>query len=172
VSTIRTFASLVVDSTLTDTLAQLAPLSANTTYYWRVSASNDSGASSYTTLASFATGDQIQAVEENDNVPAGFALEQNYPNPFNPTTTVRYFVGGVVAPSGAFSSGAEGPDANHVRLAVYDMLGREVAVLVNERKVPGTYQVNFDGAGLSSGVYLYRLTAGQYVESRRMVLLK
>ncbi len=88
--------------------------------------------------------------------PLRFALEQNYPNPFNPTTGVRFQV----------------PEVSDVKLVVYDILGREVAVLVNERKSAGTYEARFDASGLSSGVYIYRLTAGMYVQSRKMVLLK
>jgi hypothetical protein len=103
---------------------------------------------------------------------AGFQLLQNYPNPFNPTTTVRYFVGGVVAPSGALSSGVEGPDASHVRLAVYDLLGREVAVLVDEQMKPGNYEVKFDGTDLASGVYLCRMQSGDFSAARRLVLVK
>lgn len=91
-------------------------------------------------------------------------LEQNYPNPFNPTTSIRYQV---PAPSGV-----EGPGANNVTLAVYDVLGREVAVLVDERKPAGNFNVTFDGARLSSGIYIYRLIAGSFVQSRRMILLK
>ena len=85
-----------------------------------------------------------------------FALEQNYPNPFNPKTNIRYQIA----------------DSRLVRLGVYDILGREVAVLVNEVKQPGAYVVEFDGARLSTGVYVYRLNAGQNVEQRKMVLLR
>ncbi len=84
------------------------------------------------------------------------ALEQNYPNPFNPRTGVRFQVSVV----------------SHVRLVVYDLLGREVGVLVDEVKPVGTYEASFDAAGLPSGLYVYRLTAGQYSESRKMVLMK
>ena len=59
-----------------------------------------------------------------------------------------------------------------MKLVVYDMLDREVAVLVNERRAPGSYEVSFDGSKLASGVYIYRMTAGSYTESRKMVLLK
>ncbi len=83
-------------------------------------------------------------------------LGQNYPNPFNPKTGIRYQVSGV----------------SDVKLVVYDMLGREVAVLVNERKADGSYEAAFDGNGLASGVYLYRLTVGSYVATRRMVLIR
>jgi len=89
-------------------------------------------------------------------LPTNFALCQNYPNPFNPTTGVRFQVAAV----------------SDVKLVVYDILGKEVAVLVNERKAPGTYEVRFDGSRLASGVYLYRLMAGKYVETRRMLLVK
>jgi hypothetical protein len=94
--------------------------------------------------------------DEPRNVPELYLLCQNYPNPFNPKTGIRYQVPGV----------------SDVKLIVYDLLGREVAVLVNERKVPGTYEVAFDGNGLASGVYIYRLRAGSFVQSRTMLLLK
>ncbi len=89
-------------------------------------------------------------------LPVEFALEQNYPNPFNPVTTISYQL----------------PVTSPARLVVHDMLGREVAVLVNERKDPGAYEVKFDGSGLASGVYLYRLTAGSLVQTRKMVVVK
>jgi hypothetical protein len=83
-------------------------------------------------------------------------LAQNYPNPCNPHSEIRYQVS-------AFG---------HVKLAVYDLLGREVTVLVEERKGPGSYTATFDGTGLSSGVYLCRLTAGGAVRTRKMLLLR
>jgi hypothetical protein len=89
-------------------------------------------------------------------VPTEFAIFQNFPNPFNPTTLVRYQL----------------PVASSVRLAVYDLLGREVAVLVNERKGPGSHEVTFDGAGLASGVYFYRLQAGDFVQAKKLVVLR
>jgi hypothetical protein len=95
-------------------------------------------------------------VIEEETLPVAYALDQNYPNPFNPKTGVRYQVPGI----------------SDVKLVVYDLLGREVAVLLNEKKSPGTYELQFDGSGLASGVYIYRLTAGSFVASRRMVLLK
>jgi hypothetical protein len=88
--------------------------------------------------------------------PSTFALSQNYPNPFNPTTVVGYQL----------------PVASNVRLVVYDILGREVAVLVNERKAPGTYSVTFDGSGLPSGVYFYRLSAGEFLQTKKLLLLR
>jgi predicted outer membrane repeat protein len=90
------------------------------------------------------------------SVPLSYMLIQNYPNPFNPTTVVGYQL----------------PVAGSVTLAVYDMLGREVAMLVNERKGPGSYTVEFHAAGLASGVYICRMNAGGFTESRRMLLLR
>lgn len=111
-------------------------------------------------------------------VPVEFALEQNYPNPFNATTVVRYRV---PAPSGAEGQGVwggkagsevSGPGSQWVRLAIYDLLGREVAVPVNEPHLPGNYEVRYDASGLASGMYLSRLTSGSVVQTRKMVLLK
>ena len=90
------------------------------------------------------------------SVPQGFVLHQNYPNPFNPNTVVSYQLSVV----------------SNVKLAVYDIVGREVAVLVNERKVPGSYEVRFDATGLASGVYFYRITAGDFAQTRKMIVLK
>jgi N-acetylneuraminic acid mutarotase len=94
--------------------------------------------------------------EASYELPKHLTLEQNYPNPFNPTTVVRYQL----------------PLAGEVTLAVYDLLGREVAVLVNGRMDAGVHEVTFDGSGLSSGVYICRLSAGDIVQSRRLLLLK
>jgi photosystem II stability/assembly factor-like uncharacterized protein len=91
----------------------------------------------------------------NGNVGGDFALEQNYPNPFNPSTTIKY----------------ELAKSTEVKLSVYDMLGREVSVLVDVRKEAGVYEVKLDGSNLASGVYFYRLTAGSYVQTRKLLLL-
>jgi hypothetical protein len=107
------------------------------------------------------------SVERTSRVPGEFRLEQNYPNPFNPKTGIRYQVPGV-REAGTGDQGSGGS----VKLVVYDLLGREVAVLVNERKPPGSYEVSFDANGLASGVYIYRFTAGTYVASRKMMLMK
>lgn len=89
-------------------------------------------------------------------VPGRFMLYQNYPNPFNPVTTVKYDI----AKEGI------------VKITVYDLLGREVSVPVNEFKKAGYYSFNFDGSGFASGVYFYRIEAGSYVETKKMMLIK
>jgi hypothetical protein len=96
-------------------------------------------------------------------LPPRFWLEQNFPNPFNPATTIEYAVSG---------SGGQASGVSKVRLAVYDLLGREVAVLVEEEKGPGFYQVTFNAAGRASGAYYYRLTAGSYAQTRAMLLVR
>jgi hypothetical protein len=85
-----------------------------------------------------------------------FSLAQNYPNPFNPSTTIKY----------------ELPHSSVVRLSVYDMLGREVSVLVDERRDAGVHEIKFNASGLASGVYVYRLQAGDFVSSKQLLLLK
>jgi endonuclease/exonuclease/phosphatase family metal-dependent hydrolase len=92
-----------------------------------------------------------------------YQLSGNYPNPCNPTTTIGYTVGAVSGQQTAVSG---------VRLAVYDLLGREVAVLVNEKQVPGTYYVQFDAARFASGVYFYSMQAGGFVQTRKLIVLR
>jgi hypothetical protein len=99
-------------------------------------------------------------------LPGEFSLGQNFPNPFNPTTTITYRIAG----TGTDAPGKAG--ASEVSLRVYDLLGREVAVLVDEAQAPGEYAVRFDGSKLSSGVYYYHLTAGEFGETRRMLLVR
>lgn len=112
------------------------------------------GASDFVLIKYVSSGSAVKS--GNNVIPAAFGLQQNYPNPFNPTTVVSYQL----------------PVASEVRFVVYDALGREVAVLVNERKAPGRYDETFDAARISSGVYFYRLTAGQFSQTRKMVVLK
>jgi hypothetical protein len=100
-------------------------------------------------------------------VSSSLSLQQNYPNPFNSATRICYAVGGAAA-----LSGHGGSAATNVRLAVYDLLGREVAVLMDEQKQPGRYEVTFDGSNLPSGMYFYRMQSGGYVETKRLLLLK
>ena len=101
----------------------------------------------------------IDAVEDDvAGLPGRFSLAQNYPNPFNPSTTIQYSI-----PVGTY---------DRTSLRVYDVLGREVATLVNEVKQAGRYTVQFDGSGLASGVYMYRLQAGNFVEVKKLVLVR
>ena len=89
-------------------------------------------------------------------IPVMYTLSQNYPNPFNPVTNLEFGIS----------------DLGFVSLKIYDLLGKEVTTLVNEKLSPGTYKYEFDGSGLPSGVYFYRLTAGEFMETKRMMLVK
>ena len=97
----------------------------------------------------------VKSTQENSR-PKEFALFQNYPNPFNPVTIIKYQI----------------PKASHVKLMIFDILGNQVAKLVDEDKSPGSYSVNFDGTALASGVYFYRIQAGNYVLTKKLILLK
>jgi aminopeptidase N len=99
----------------------------------------------------------VMGIEENGNgLPAVFELKQNYPNPFNPVTNIEYSI----------------PKNSQVKLSVYDMTGKEVEVLVNEIKHAGRYSVSFNAMKKASGVYYYKLQAGDFTEVKKMILLK
>jgi len=101
-------------------------------------------------------GTLVTVQQSKPELPRRFSLAQNYPNPFNPTTVVSYQL----------------PVGSNVRLVIFDILGREVATLVNERKAPGSYSVKFDGSHLASGVYFYRIVAGSFAETKRLLLIR
>jgi len=92
----------------------------------------------------------------SSEVPYNFSLYQNYPNPFNPSTKIKFDI----------------VKTGFTSLKVYDIVGKEVQVLVNEKLKPGGYETTFDGAQLTSGVYFYRLSSGEYSETKRMLLVK
>jgi hypothetical protein len=114
-----------------------------------------------TILSSFKP--DVTEVEEDNTTITDYMLYQNYPNPFNPVTTIRY----KVPASGNISSAQ-----SHVSLKVYDVLGNEVAELVNEEQAPGNYEVKFNAGNCASGVYFYKLTAGTSNCTRKMIILK
>jgi hypothetical protein len=98
----------------------------------------------------------VSAVNEDDATPLTFELGQNYPNPFNPTTTIEFSI----------------PEAVNVSLILYDMLGREIEKLVDEELATGRYRAVWNARGYASGMYVYRLQAGDYVSVKRLLLLK
>ena len=112
------------------------------------------------------------SVEEERTLqsPVTFNLLQNYPNPFNPSTTIKYTIPNVTLSA---SSRAESRDeGSRVQLIVYDVLGNEVATLVDEHKTAGNYEVNFIANGLSSGIYFYKLKMDSFIETKKMILLR
>jgi hypothetical protein len=106
-------------------------------------------------------------VQTSSNLPKQFMLYQNYPNPFNPTTKIRYSIPAVRTSFPSTSGGMK-----FIKLKVYDILGNEITTLVNEEKPTGNYDVEFDGSNLPSGVYFYRLQAGNFINTKKFILLK
>lgn len=98
----------------------------------------------------------ITGVKDADGVPGEYRLYQNYPNPFNPSTTIRFAI----------------PEESHVVLKICNLLGQEVMTLLNEQRTAGVYDVNVDGSKLTSGVYFYRIVAGKFNQTKRMLVLK
>jgi len=99
----------------------------------------------------------VTGVTENNNkLPSRFILNQNYPNPFNPTTTISFQI----------------PEKNFITLNIYDVLGKIIATLIHEEKSVGSYEVSFNASELTSGIYFYRLQAGKFIETKKMVLAK
>ena len=101
-------------------------------------------------------GQAISFIDYGLDKPKKFALQQNYPNPFNPSTMIRYSL----------------PKNTKVRLVIYDILGKQVAELVNGEQAAGTYNVKFDGSSLASGIYFYKLTTDKFTKINKMMLLK
>ena len=147
------FTFKTVDSTLTDTL-HVVMLPSAITYWWRVKAKNDNGWGVFSEVRSFTY--TPTGIGTNAAVPTEYSLGQNYPNPFNPSTTIRFGL----------------PMRSQVTLTVFSTLGQQVAVLSHGEKEAGYHEVRFDGAGLSSGVYFYRLQGGAFVQTKRLLLLK
>lgn len=150
------FSSTVLDSSgISDTTFTASNLDYNTSYYWRVKSVYQSYESDWSQPYSFGTG-TTTAIGKGNDLPDTYSLDQNYPNPFNPTTVIKYAL----------------PEASRVHLAVYNILGRKVAVLANEKQSAGYHTIQFNATRLSSGFYFYRIKAGDFVKTRKMLLIK
>ena len=101
--------------------------------------------------------DPTSVSDKNVNtLPYGYVLRQNYPNPFNPTTSIEFSI----------------PRSEHVVLRVYDLLGREITTLLNEKKIRGVYKIRFNAEFLSSGIYYYKITAGKFTDAKKFIIIK
>ena len=103
----------------------------------------------------------VVSVSNDQDIPTSYALGQNYPNPFNPSTKISYSI--------PINNRSE---TQEVKLTIYDVLGKEIAILVNKEQKAGYYETQFDASNLTSGVYFYRLQVGSFNESKKMILLK
>jgi hypothetical protein len=95
-------------------------------------------------------------VDDENSVPKNFELHQNYPNPFNPTTMIKYNL----------------PKSSHVALKIYNLVGQEIATLVNELQSAGEYEITWQPKGLPSGLYFYKIQAGDFSETKKIILQK
>lgn len=98
----------------------------------------------------------VLSVDDNSDIPIDYSLSQNFPNPFNPETSIRYSI----------------PEQSHVTIKVFDILGREVTTLVDGEKNVGNYEVKFNSKKISSGIYFYRIQAGDFLSTKKMIVLK
>jgi hypothetical protein len=127
-----------------------------TTYYWQIRGKNGNVYGEWTPVSNFMTKGSITGIDEITGIPNKFRLLQNYPNPFNPSTKISYQLS----------------EQSHVVIKVFDVLGKEVAELVNAEKPIGRYEVNFDASKLSAGMYIYTIQAGSFKDVRKMLLVK
>ena len=149
------------DTTLTYcTAAPPAKCADERNFYYRITAvdlqSHESEPSDSVVARLVGGSPDKKSANNNDIAPTEYSLQQNFPNPFNPTTQINYSI----------------KESGLVTLNVYDVLGSEVAVLVNEKKSPGYYSVNFDAGNLPSGIYIYKLTARVFTDTKKLILLK
>lgn len=140
-------------SELSETEFELADLEPGT-YFWRVRAENRTGLSDWSETLSFTV--TSTSTEPVDEIPNHFALNQNYPNPFNPSTRIEYSL----------------PETTPVRIDVFSVTGSRVATLVNGTQSAGNHSIVFDAHNLASGIYIYRMQAGDFVETRKLTLVK
>ena len=153
------FSNIVLDTVVSNSEISLPfRLEAGERYRWRVRALNDTLANpeGYWSSDYQFTVFGVTSSEAHDNMPTVYTLDAAYPNPFNPVTTLRYGL----------------PENSQVQLEVYNLIGQHVATLVNEFQEAGYHQVNFDARNLASGIYLYRLKAGDFIQHRRITLVK
>ncbi len=148
------FIDPVIDIRQISTYYTTHNLNTHSKYYWRMRSETINGYSEWSPAWFFFTG-EISNVNES-GVLYEFKLTQNYPNPFNPSTTIKYQI----------------PELSYVTLKVYDVLGNQVATIANGEKLAGSYEASFNAKRLSSGIYFYRLQAGSFVETKKMLLIK
>jgi hypothetical protein len=147
------FTNIFASGTTSDTSKVLQGFSDKQEYYWRVQASNIGGSGPWSNIAIFphATG-----VKEKEGLPTEYSISQNFPNPFNPTTRIKFAL----------------PKTALTKIIVYDLIGRKIRTLINKELKGGYYEISFDANNLPSGVYFYRIQAGSFIATKKLLLLK
>jgi hypothetical protein len=148
------FATTIINDSAVAATQRSVTVSTGTKYYWHVRARNAGGPGAFSATWNFTT--TLTSVSDRSGIPNEFALTQNYPNPFNPSTVIEFAL----------------PRESFVTLEVYNLLGERVALLVEGKKSAGYYSESFNAQGLASGLYLYRLNAGEFLHVRKLLLLK
>jgi photosystem II stability/assembly factor-like uncharacterized protein len=159
VSTDSAFTTSVLDTDGVVSSSIIIPagtLSSLTWYYWRVSAFNEAGTGAWSANWKFQTTLVTGLTQNNNEIPSEFMLAQNYPNPFNPATKIEFAL----------------PEKQSVKLDVYSQSGERIASLVNAELPAGSYSYTFDGSKLASGIYYYRIHAGSFTQTKKMLMLK
>lgn len=180
------FLDPIVFNGIVDTFSSINNLIQGKTYFWKVLAKNITGDSLWSSnVNGFYIDPNVTDVETTENtVPEKFELYQNYPNPFNPSTKIKYSIPhhGGQANVERFAESLNGKNERignslyNVTLKVYDVLGKEVATLVNKEQTAGSYEVEFntsaDGQNLASGIYFYRIQVDKFIDTKKMILLR
>jgi len=153
IDTTDQFTTAFIDSAIADTFYTYSNIEMGKKYWWRIKSGNSVGWSDYSETRMFTT---LVTSIDNEILPIEFSLSQNYPNPFNPITKIKYSI----------------IEKVNVNLSVYDILGRETIKLINKKQNAGKYEVKFNASNLPSGVYFYKLTAGEFFAIKKMILIK
>ncbi|HZW38115.1 MAG TPA: family 10 glycosylhydrolase [Ignavibacteriaceae bacterium] len=146
----------IKDTTVSDTSVTFYNLVVNKNHFWRVSASNQYGISVWSSVRGFKTPATSENEEEEIIKPNEYRLSQNYPNPFNPITNIKYTI----------------KQASRVTLKLFNVLGNEVKTLVDEYKSAGQYEVQLNAENIPSGVYFYKIVAGDFTDTKKLIIMK
>ena len=150
----QTFATVLKASATTDTVRNISGLTQGDKYYWRVQAKNFVGTGPWSEVWNFVA--SVQTDVEESAIPTEYFIGQNYPNPFNPTTKIKFAL----------------PKTSQTKIVICDLLGRELQTLVNKELEMGYHEIMIDGNNFTSGVYFYRIQAGDFIQTRKMILTK